>query len=407
MSNTIASHGTPSGSVFGKIGEIIGTDVGVAYYKAELDTLNIGWGNPLTPTPTPTTTPTPTPVPFPTQSFLCTEIEATGSVKCNNEFKLFYETDSVTNISINISWGRPATQEDPVYLFGNGTVASLIDNETSYFNTLVGVDPGILNVGFTRPSSSLDSGSVAISTFGAGKIRAATLYGYSTGTSPVILKVPNITGRYIFHTRNCSGDLLYGTGGIISGVRSGSSEIITASLVGNPSIELLEIVGYNDTLNFDPREIKECVPLPNDGLKLNNRFWLDRDTFGKIEATWIDTNGALSTFALGDGVPYTPILSGVCARTGSLNIIYGTNYRMIHSCSLAEPDPRSGSFTYQIDAFTNINGEYSFTYLDPYGVSRSADGVFTAPNSPVYGVVCGVSVTSVNKGSATVSTRRC
>jgi hypothetical protein len=137
MSNTIASHGAPSGSVFGKIGEIIGTDIGVAYYKSELDTLNIGWGNPLTPTPTPTTTPTPTPVPFPTQSFLCTQIEATASVKCNNEFKLFYETDSVTNISINISWGRPATQEDPVYLFGNGAVASLFDNETSYFNTLI------------------------------------------------------------------------------------------------------------------------------------------------------------------------------------------------------------------------------------------------------------------------------
>jgi len=69
MSNTIASHGYPTGSVFGNIGEIIGTDVGQAYYKQLFDTQNVGWVNPRTPTPTPSPTPTPTPSPTPVPTY--------------------------------------------------------------------------------------------------------------------------------------------------------------------------------------------------------------------------------------------------------------------------------------------------------------------------------------------------
>jgi hypothetical protein len=460
MSNTIASHGLPSGSVFGKIGETIGTDIGAVYYKEEKDTLNIGWNTLFILTPVPTPTLTPTLIPFPTQSFSSNRLEATGSVKCNNEFKLFVKTDGTTNLSFNASWGRPATQNDPVYLFGNNTTSSLSNNETSYFSTISNINADTFNFGFTRESSEIDSGSIRISTFGEGKIRSATLYGYSTGTSAVILKSAH-TGRYIYHTRNLSGNLVNGTGGIISSVQSGSTEIVTASLVGTPSIELLEIVGYNDVLEFDPRELKECptptptltstqtqtvtptitgtqtqtitstftsspgmtmtptetptetptltatitpTPTPTSTPILTKKIWIDYDNYGKAQASWLDEYGNYQETGLLSGTPYTTPteLSGICIAEGSLNIVYGTNYRERPSCD--QSDPRS--ISYQIDAVTNLNNEYSFVYIDPYGVSRTASGIFS-PNSPVYAVACGVSITSVNKGSATVSTRRC
>lgn len=488
MSNTISSHGTPTGSVFGKIGEIIGTDLGIAYYKGDADTLNDGWGNPLTPTPTPTITPTPTPVPFPPQSFSSTQVEASGSVKCSNEFKLFFETDSITNISFAATWSRAASVNDPVYVFGNNTTSSLIGGETAYYSTVYNINPNILNFGFTRPSNNIDSGSIKVSTFGAGKIRSATVYGYSNGTSNVAMKVSYIAGRYIYHSRNLSGNLFSGTGGIISSVQSGSSQTVTSSLVGVPSIELLEIVGYNDTLTFDPRELKECGPLPTPTptptpfptatLTLTptptptptrtptptptptidpsatptptptptptgaptrtptptptttpaptstptstptltptptptmspstQKIWMDYDNYGRAQASWIDEIGNPQSTGVLTGTPFTTPtqFNGICITAGSLNIVYGTNYRIQYSC--AQPDPRS--ISYQIDATTNLNSEYSFVYVDPYGVSRTASGTFTAPNSPVYAVACGVSVTSVSKGTATVSARRC
>ena len=487
MSTTIASHGTPTGSVFGVVGSTIGTDAGVAYLKIDSDTLNDGWGSPLTPTPTPTITPTPTPLPFPTQSFSCVSLEASSSAKCNNEFKLYWETDNVTNLSYLVSWTRPATSVDPVYVFGNNTTSSFTNNETSSFGTSIFVPPDLYNIGFTRPSSVVDSAAIKVTAFGSGKIRAASLYGYSTGTSPISLKANGIAGNYIWHSRNLSGNLFGGTAGKISGIQNSPTQVVTASLVGSPSIELLEIVGYNDNLTFVPRELKECgaptptptpvptatptptptttttptptptitrtptptltpTPTPTGGptftptptvnatntptptptpsltstptttpiptstptptpMPKTIKVWLDYDVHGRAQASWIDSGGIYRSSGLLNGNPYTtpPELNGLCIFEGSLNIVYGTNYRMQYSC--AASDPRS--LSYQIDAVTNLNGEYSFVYVDSYGVSRTASGNFTVPNTSIYAIACGVSVTSASKGSASVSSRRC
>ena len=91
MSKYIRPYGNPNGNVFGKLGEILYTDDGKIYYKADNDGANIGWVqtfpvvpvitptptpfptatpiptyNPPPPTPTPTSTPTPTATPVPT-----------------------------------------------------------------------------------------------------------------------------------------------------------------------------------------------------------------------------------------------------------------------------------------------------------------------------------------------------
>lgn len=496
MSNTISSHGAPTGSVFGKLGEVIGTDQGIAYYKEDADTLNDGWGNPLTPTPTPFPTITPTPIPFPPASFACIYFEATSSVKCNNEFKIEWSTDNVSNMSYIIRWSRPATILDPVYIMGNNATSSLINNQISYTGTLYNAAPNDFNIGFTRPSNTEESATIKVSMFGDGdgKIRSISVYGYSNGTSDVVLKSPNISGKYIYHTRNLSGNLFNGTGGIISSTQSGSNQVISASLSGNPSIELLEIIGYNDVLSFDPREIKNCgvstptptpfptvtptptfaaspTPTPTPSLTVTptltptptatgapthtltptptptatgeptftptptttpaptstltptptptvaptvtptptvlptNQIWLDYDNLGRAQAMWVDVYGMLQTSGLLTGTPYTtcPQFDGLCIKTNSLNVTYGTNYRMKYSCG--NTDPRTVS--YQIDAVTNITGEYEFTYIDPYGVTRSANGSVSTSNTSVYAVACGVSIVSVSKGSAAVSARRC
>lgn len=490
MSNTIASHGTPTGSVFGKIGEIIGTDVGRAYYKTEADTLNDGWGNPLTPTPTPSPTPTPLPPPI-TEYFECDSLQASGSVKCNNEFKLEWKTNASVGVSYTMKWSRPATVLDPVYVFGNGGTSSLVNGEVSYSNIIVSLYGQRPNVGFTRLSSNVDSGSIKLTAFSGfgGKFEHATLYGYNTGSYAATLKAENITGKYIYHTRNLSGYLTQGTAGFISSVLSASYQQVVSSIVGFPSIELLEIGSPSGLLAFDPREIKQCLgleptptptttptltPTPTSTPTLTStptptststptstptttptptgtwtpgptetptptptatntptptptptatptptstntptptpttvpntdKIWLDYDAFGRAQASWVDGSGNFVDTGLLSGPAYTTALNGICIKTNSLYITYGTNYRMRYSC--AESDPRTVS--YQIDATTNINGEYAFTYIDPYGISRTASANTGKSNTTIYAIVCGSSVVSSTKGIAALSTRYC
>ena len=64
MGKYLPFSGNPNGRVFGRLGETIYTDEGKSYFKANYDTMNVGWVE-ITPTATPTSTPTPTPTPTP------------------------------------------------------------------------------------------------------------------------------------------------------------------------------------------------------------------------------------------------------------------------------------------------------------------------------------------------------
>lgn len=405
MSTTIASYGTPTGSVYGKLGEVIGTNVGRAYYKIEADTLNDGWGEPRTPTPTPTFTPTPTPTPIITK-FFCYLATCTGSVKCDNELKIDWRTNANASVNCVINWARPATVADPVRVFGNNTTSSLTNNET-FYNSIVSSSYGATyNIGFSRATSSIDSGSIRLNAFSGGGFEYLSMRGYSSGSSTLALNVENISRNYIYHTRNLSGNSNQTTSGFISQVLSSSYQIITASAANDDYIELLEINDSEGALTFDPVEIKSCnaiipTPVPN-----NHRIWLNYDMFGRVSASWFDQTGSFVNTGLLTGVPYATCdaTDGVCIRSGSLNLTYGTNYRIQYSCSYNN-DPRSAS--YQIDATTNINGEYSFVYADTYGIHRNATSATGVSNTTIYAVVCGSSIISIAKGNATISGRIC
>lgn len=402
MSTTLSSHGTPTGSVFGKLGETIGTDEGRAYYKLEYDTLNIGWGSPITPAPTPTPEPTPTPIPYEANAFACTELEATGSIKANNELKLQFNTSAVTNLSFFATWSRATSLNDPVNISGYPAVTSLVDGETSYSSAKLNVFPNTFNFGISRPSSSLDTASIHVNTFGAGPMRSARLFGYSSGSSPIVLRANGITGNYVYHSRNSSGNLVGGTGGYISSVISSSAQLMVTASINSPvSTHLLEIVSYNGILTFVPIEIKERVRATPQ--HPSHSIWLNYDNLGKANASWRDPAGNLQNRSL-VGTPYSKCASfnGLCVITGSLSVTSGTNYREAVLCGAS--DPRTVS--YQIDVTTNLNGEYNFNYLDPYGVSRNANGI-GLPSTKIYGIVCGYSITSTTRGAAEISTRLC
>lgn len=404
MSNTISSYGTPTGSVFGKLGETIGTSEGKAYYKRDYDTLNIGWGDPLVPTPLPTPTPTSTPPPVPANAFGCTQLEATGSIKYNNELKLQWSGD-ISNINCFATWSRAASPNDPVNISGLFATASLKTGETRYGPfTVLNLPAATFNFGITRPSSSIDTASIQINAFGAGKIRSARLFGYSSSSSDLVLKANGITGNYVFHSRNSSGNLFGGTGGFISSVISQSlQQTVTASVDNSISTHLLEIVSYNGVLSFVPIEIRQHVSqVPPQSP--SHSVWLNYDNLGIASATWISYDDTLTIGATFIGTPYSvcPSFNGLCVRTGSFAVLNGSNYRQGSTC--VSPDPRTVS--YQIDATTNLNGEYNFNYLDPYGVTRNANGN-GAPNTTIYAIACGYSIVNSVRGVAQVSSRFC
>ena len=131
--------------------------------------------------------------------------------------------------------------------------------------------------------------------------------------------------------------------------------------------------------------------------------WLNYDNLGRVEASWLDTSNVPQSSGLIYGIPYatSSMFTGLCISTDSLIIKYGTSYR---TATCGSPDPRT--ISYQIDVTTNINGEYNFNYLDPFGVSRTASGN-GLPSTTVYGVACGYSIVSAARGSPTISSRLC
>jgi hypothetical protein len=129
---------------------------------------------------------------------------------------------------------------------------------------------------------------------------------------------------------------------------------------------------------------------------------MDYDASGRVSASWVAYQGA-STNISASGTPYNRAIDGNCIVQNSLSTVYGTNLRT--SDCLSEGDPRS--ISYQIDATCNFLGIYSFSYTDPYGVTRNASSTSGTPNGKVYSVACGTSIISQITGTAVVSSRRC
>jgi hypothetical protein len=129
---------------------------------------------------------------------------------------------------------------------------------------------------------------------------------------------------------------------------------------------------------------------------------MDYDANGRVSASWDDYGGG-STDVSFSGTPFTTAIYGNCIVQNSLSTVYGANLRTSNCPS--EPDPRQVS--YQIDATCNSNGEYSFSYADPYGQLRYASSTSGTPNGKVYSVACGAGIISQIIGSAAVSSRPC
>ncbi len=130
-------------------------------------------------------------------------------------------------------------------------------------------------------------------------------------------------------------------------------------------------------------------------------MWIDYDADGNASATWLTPSGAIySSGLISGGTPFATAMSGTMLLN-SLKVIYGANIRY---APLGGSDPRGRA--YQIDAKTDLFGNYDFDYIDPYGVQRNASGT-SSPNTLVYAVVCGLSVVSTIKGTTQISTRYC
>lgn len=263
MSNIIPYHGAPTGSVFGIIGDLIGTDEGKPYIKYEYDSLNIGWDSPRSIPPVPTVTPTPSTTPYPVDTFFCEELYATGSSKCDNIVRLEWTSDGGDTIFYNIGWGRAATLNDPVLITGNinGVSSSLMNGVITFEGFVSSSFAGEYWLAFSRQSQILDTVKMKISIVaGANPIRSARLIGYTSGSNTsLVLSARKIQGSYIYHTRNLSGILNNGTKGFISELLTDTNQTISVTGSSVQSMELIEILGYNDPLSFIPREIKECL----------------------------------------------------------------------------------------------------------------------------------------------------
>lgn len=403
MSNIIPSHNNPSGSVFGIIGEVIGTDEGKAYGKYDYDTRNIGWDIYRVPTQSIEPTPSPEPyIPYPIESFSCRYLYATGSSKNGNECRLEWETDSSTVLRCEVSWSNSATSADPVMLMGNNSPLGAITGGYSYnYGDKVFSVPGNYWVGFSRPSSSLDVATFKVSAIG-GKIRGARLISYVLN-STASLRAETVSGSYVYHTRNLLNTLYNGTGGTISSNLTGNTASLFVTGSGVESIELLEIAGYTNVLYFTPKELKASPQTTN----LTTSFWVNHDKYGRAKISWINDFNVNILNVESSGLPFSPFNLTASyefpniAKQNSLTLLNGTNLRFAPSASA---DPRTGS--YQIDVITDINGLYNFTYKDPYNVTRTASGKSVA-NNPVYGAACGTSIVSTIQGVPSVSTRYC
>lgn len=404
MSNIIPSHKNPSGSVFGIVGDVIGTDEGKAYEKYLYDSLNVGWDIYRVQTQSVEPAPTPVPyVPYPVESFSCTALYATGSSKNGNECRLEWETDMPSVLRCIVSWSNAATSSDPVMLMGDNSPVGAITGGYSYdYGGRVFSLPGNYWVGFSRPSSSLDTATFKLTAVG-GNIRGARLISYTLNTT-ASLSAENASGSFVYHRRNLLNTLSNGTGGIISPTLTGTtaSLFITGSAV--ESIELLEIAGYNNVLYFTPKEMKSSAQTTN----LTTSFWVDHDQYGRAKLSWTNDFDVKLLDVHSSGVPFSPFIVSASytfpniAKQNSLTVLNGTNLRFAPSASA---DPKTGSF--QIDVVTDINGLYEFTYKDPYNVTRTATGRSSIANNPVYGTACGTSVVSNVRGVASVSSRRC
>jgi hypothetical protein len=465
MSNTIASHGTPSGSVFGKLGEIIGTDEGLAYLKQEFDSRNIGWGDPYVSdvTPTPTPTPTPTVDANMSASFSCNEIQITGSTKCyGNEVKLVWRIDSQSQTAYTLDWDRAATTLDPVVFNGNVVAATLTTGQS--YNITSNFQSGTYILSYMRTTNIPDTVRMRVTKVTGNGLKKAQLFSYRSGSYSTNLKVFNASGYYQYHTRNLS------TGGSdnISEIING---VTTQSLTGSgafPCVDLLEVVSYNDVFSFDPENVVDCVaaptptptatptstptptptptatptptptatgptptptptptgptptptptptatptptptatptPTPTATPVPSQRIWMDYDSVGRVSASWENSGGG-PTIVSSTGTPYTTAVNGVCIVQNSLRLVYGTNLRT-SACS-STSDPRLDSR--QIDATCNQQGNYNFDYTDPYGVTRNASSTSGTPNGKVYSVACGVAITTQYTGTAATSSRAC
>lgn len=395
MSDKLSYHGDPNSQVFGILGKEIGTDEGSTYNKKTDDSMNIGWKKTFGPTPTPTTTPTPTPTPEPVDYLRCSNIQITGSTKYyGNEVALDYRLEAPATISIDMKWGNAAIPTDPVIIFGNTVSATLNSNETSQ-SFIVRKETGDYSFRFMRSSSSLDTVNIGINSIKGGLFTKARLISYASSSYTPKLRIGGNSGRYFSHTKNLAADGM----GIIVGPISLTSPQITSSNASFPSAQLLEFVSYNDILTFDPQGVADyLISIP---YFVNGTVWTNYDENGKAKGRWIDRSTGVQRYFDGSGEPHAFAFTANQVD-GFTTIEYGTNLR---KGATDINDPRL--ISYQLNAICNYQGNYSFSYLDSYGIIRSVSGTGYPPNTTVYAVACGSSISTISVGSAVRSNILC
>lgn len=400
MSKWLKIYGSPEASVFGIIDAVIDSDNNKTYIKVSNDTLNIGWQESGSISPTPTPVPTPTIDPYST--FSCSELHITGSVKCGNPVIAGWSLPQSASVSCSIQWTNAASPSDVVSIYGNsGLTASLNSGQTSYVFSQSLSNGSDYNIKLFRNSATIDTTKIKLYIHSGSNFSSVNASSYASGSTPLLITAQSITGSYKYHLRiNSKNDTW-------SNVRYFTSQIFGISGATSGSILFGEVVGPNFYFSFPVNSPLDCGdippvpgPTPTPPAVACQRFWIDYDYLGRIQASWKDCSGVQKSIGPSTGIPYTTAISD-CHQVDTLSIPYGVNFRFAE-CS--DPDPRTGA--YQIDATYNADGQFYFGYIDPFDNPKT---VYQEGPSfvTVYGVACGKEITNNFIGQAVISNRDC
>lgn len=261
MSITLSSHGSPSGSVFGNLGKIIGTDEGLAYLKIDHDSKNIGWGDPVPPSPTPTVTPTPTQTSLELTPFSCDEIQITGSSRClGNTINLYFKLDEPTNVLVEINASRISQVNDKVFATGSFIVESDFPVGTWYLSKTYTLLSGVHNIQYSRDFFVIDPVTIRVKSSSGGRFKTAILKSFSEVKYTTYLNVYGITGNYIWHTKDPRASIVDSYYSVPENSNKKSLSVFTKDY---PSTILAEIISPKD--NFYDNYgvvVYDCIPTP-------------------------------------------------------------------------------------------------------------------------------------------------
>jgi hypothetical protein len=255
MSFTLPSHGSPSGSVFGNLGKLIGTDEGIAYRKVEYDSRNIGWGDPVDPSVTPTVTPTPTPTSLELIPFSCDELQVTGSTRCrDNIVDLTFKLEEAADILVEINASRVSSAGDAVNVYGNIVGTDFALGMTSLSKTYT-LPAGIYNIQYTRNYYVIDPFTIKVKSTSGGRFKNAILKSFSEQASTTYLNAYGITGYYLWHTKRGSDSF--------SPYAISNSEQSLNLYTRTATVVLLEIIQPTDSFSgVYGVAVYECLPTP-------------------------------------------------------------------------------------------------------------------------------------------------